>query len=99
MRSIEDYDGHPIIRVALRLLPHVFVRPGELRHAEWKEFDFERAVWTIPDHKMKMGLPHAVPLPRQALAIICELERDDALSPYLFYSLRDRKRTRLNYSH
>src|SRR3546814_17702209 len=59
-------------------------RPGELRHAEWKEFDFERAVWTIPDHKMKMGLPHAVPLSRQAIAIICDLEHDEALSPYLF---------------
>lgn len=88
MRSLEDYDGHPIIRVALRLLPHVFVRPGELRHAEWKEFDFEREVWTIPDHKMKMGRPHAVPLSRQAIAIIRELEHDEALSPYLFHSLR-----------
>jgi integrase len=88
MRSLEDYDGHPIIRVALRLLPHVFVRPGELRHAEWKEFDLEREVWTIPDHKMKMGRPHAVPLSRQAIAIIQELEHDDALTPYLFHSLR-----------
>lgn len=88
MRSLEDYDGHPIIRVALRLLPHVFVRPGELRHAEWKEFDLEREVWTIPDHKMKMGRPHAVPLSRQAIAIIRELEHDEALSPYLFHSLR-----------
>ena len=88
MRSLEDYDGHPIIRVALRLLPHVFVRPGELRHAEWKEVDFERAVWTIPDHKMKMGRPHAVPLSRQVIAIIRELEHDETLSPYLFHSLR-----------
>jgi integrase len=88
MRSLEDYDGHPIIRVALRLLPHVFVRPGELRHAEWKEFDFEREVWTISDHKMKMGRPHAVPLSRQAIAIVRELEHDEALSPYLFHSLR-----------
>lgn len=88
MRSLEDYDGHPIIRVALRLLPHVFVRPGELRHAEWKEFDLEREVWTIPDHKMKMGRSHAVPLSRQAIAIIRELEHDEVLTPYLFHSLR-----------
>jgi integrase len=88
MRSLEGYDGRPTIQVALRLLPHVFVRPGELRHAEWKEFDLDRAVWIIPDHKMKMGRPHAVPLSRQAIAIIRELEHDEALSPYLFHSLR-----------
>ncbi len=92
IRSLEDYDGKPMIRIALRLLPHVFVRPGELRHAEWKEFDFERAVWTIPDHKMKMGRPHAVPLSRQAIAIIRELEHDEAPSTYLFHSLRSMDR-------
>lgn len=88
MRSIEGYEGHPNVRAALRLLPHVFVRPGELRHAEWKEFDFERAVWTIPDHKMKMGRAHAIPLSRQAIEIIAELETDESDSTYLFHSLR-----------
>lgn len=49
LRAIESYEGHPSTLIALRLLPHVFVRPGELRHAEWKEFDLDKAVWTIPE--------------------------------------------------
>lgn len=54
LRAIESYEGHPSTLVALRLLPHVFVRPGELRYAEWKEFDLDNAVWIIPESKMKM---------------------------------------------
>jgi integrase len=88
LRAIEDYDGSPLTRIALRLLPHLFVRPGELRWAEWKEFDLEQAVWTIPDFKMKMRRPHAVPLSRQALAIIGEIDHDAAYSNFLFPSLR-----------
>lgn len=92
LRSIETFEGHSLTRTALRLLPHLFVRPGELRHAEWSEFDFDKAVWTIPVTKAKMRRPHAVPLSRQALAIIAELEHDDTLSSYLFPSLRSAKR-------
>jgi integrase len=92
LRSIEAFEGHSLTRTALRLLPHVFVRPGELRHAEWGKFDLEGAVWTIPANKTKMRRPHAVPLSRQALAIITELENDEAFSPYLFPSLRSGKR-------
>lgn len=88
LRAVEDYDGNDLTRIALRLLPHLFVRPGELRWAEWSEFDFEKAVWTIPDHKMKMRRPHAVPLSRQALAIIGEIEHDAGYSAFLFPSLR-----------
>lgn len=92
MRSIEEYDGDAMTRIALRLLPHLFVRPGELRHAEWKEFDFDRRVWVIPEHKMKMRRPHSVPLSRQAIEIIGEIEHDAAFSPFLFPSLRTRDR-------
>lgn len=88
LRAVEDYDGNDLTRIALRLLPHLFVRPGELRWAEWSEFDFDKAVWTIPDHKMKMRRPHAVPLSRQALAIIGEIENDARSSAFLFPSLR-----------
>lgn len=88
LRSIDGYDGNRIVSVAMRLLPHVFVRPGELRHAEWREFDLQQGVWTIPDYKMKMRRPHAVPLSRQAIMLIRELEHDTRLSPYLFYSRR-----------
>ncbi|MBC2651252.1 tyrosine-type recombinase/integrase [Novosphingobium aerophilum] len=88
LRAVEDYEGNALTRIALRLLPHLFVRPGELRWAEWSEFDFDKAVWTIPDHKMKMRRPHAVPLSRQALAIIGEIEHDASYSGFLFPSLR-----------
>jgi integrase len=74
LRAIDGFDGQPTTRAALRLLAYVFVRPGELRHAEWKEFDLDAAVWSIPAEKMKMRLPHRVPLARQSLAILRELQ-------------------------
>lgn len=88
LRAIEDYEGNRLTRIALRLLPQVFVRPGELRWAEWSEFDFDKAVWTIPDYKVKMRRPHAVPLSKQASAIIGEIEHDASYSSFLFPSLR-----------
>lgn len=72
LRAIEGYDGNASTLLALRLAPHVFQRPGELRKAEWSEIDLEAAVWTIPAEKMKMRRPHAVPLSRQAVAILEE---------------------------
>ena len=88
LRAIEDYEGHSLTRIALKLLPHLFVRPGDLRCAEWSEFDFDKAVWTIPDYKMKMRRPHAVPLSKQAITIIGEIEHDASYSSFLFPSLR-----------
>lgn len=88
LRTIDGYDGLPLTRTALRMLAHVFVRPGELRWAEWNEFDLEKRVWTIPGHKMKMRRPHMVPLSRQVIAILDEIEHDATFSPLLFPSLR-----------
>lgn len=88
LRAIEAFEGHPNTHAALRLLPHVFVRPGELRFAEWPEFDFEKAIWTIPAHKTKMRRAHAIPLSRQVLKIIASIEHDAEYSRYLFPSLR-----------
>lgn len=73
LRAIDGYNGHGVTLLALRLSPHLFVRPGELRKAEWAEFDFDRAVWTIPEHKMKMRRPHRVPLSNQVLSLFEEL--------------------------
>lgn len=70
LRAIEDFDGQPTTKAALKLLALVFTRPGELRNAEWTEFDFDKAVWIIPAGRMKMRLEHQVPLSRQALAIL-----------------------------
>jgi integrase len=88
LRAIEAFEGHPNTKVALRLLPHVFVRPGELRHAEWADFDFDKALWTIPPHKTKMRRPHIIHLSRQALAILETIEHDADYSRFLFPSLR-----------
>src|SRR3546814_14404076 len=66
--------------------------PGELRHAEWEEFDFEGAVWIIPAEKMKMRKPHHVPLSRQALALFEELRMITGLTGYVFPSVRTRSR-------
>ena len=86
LRAIEAFDGSAEVHAALRLLPHVFVRPGELRFAEWGDFDPEKAVWTIPPHKTKMRRAHSVPLSTQALAIIRSIEHDAEYSRYLFPS-------------
>ena len=61
LRAIEGYTGHFVVKCALRIAPLVFVRPGELRHAEWAEIDLDEATWNIPAEKMKMQQPHMVP--------------------------------------
>lgn len=84
LRAIDGYVGEPIVRLALRLAPLVFVRPGELRGARWDEIDFKTATWTIPRARMKMKLEHIVPLSRQALAIFTELQAVAWLDTFVF---------------
>jgi integrase len=74
LRAIDAYDGSWITRCALRLAPLVFVRPGELRAAQWSEFDFEKSEWRIPATRMKMRVQHVVPLSTQAIAILKDLQ-------------------------
>lgn len=59
LRAIDAYSGNLVVRAALRLAPYVFVRPGELRRAEWAEFNLEAAEWRLPAEKMKMRVPHS----------------------------------------
>jgi integrase len=73
LRAIKGYQGSVVTKCALCLAPLVFVRPGELRKAEWSEFDFGKSEWRIPAARMKMKAPHLVPLSRQAVAILSEL--------------------------
>lgn len=73
LRDLDGYAGSFVTACALRLLPLVFVRPGELRRAEWTEIDLDAAEWQIPAAKMKARQPHRVPLSRQAVAILREL--------------------------
>jgi integrase len=88
LRAIDGFDGQPTTRAALRLAAYVFVRPGELRHAEWNEFDFDAAVWSISEEKMKMRRSHRVPLARQPLTILRELQQITGNGRWLFPSVR-----------
>lgn len=92
MRAIRGYSGAFITSCALNLAPLVFVRPGELRNAEWSEFDFSNAEWRIPAEKMKMKVLHIVPLSRQAMVILNELKPLTGAGKYLFPSTRTRAR-------
>lgn len=92
LRSIDGYEGQPITKLAMQLAPHVFVRPGELRHAEWSEIDLEGALWTIPAGKTKMRKEHIVPLSRQAIAILKDVQPLTGPSGYVFPSVRTRRR-------
>lgn len=88
LRAIAGYCGHPPTAYALKLAPLTFVRPGELRFAQWSEFDLGTAEWRIPGERMKMGTLHIVPLATQALQILKELQSISRRSEYLFPSLR-----------
>jgi integrase len=88
LRAIDAYQGDPSVMFALKLTPHVFQRPGELRQLEWSEIDFGKAVWTISVAKMKMRQPHAVPLSRQALDILEEMRSLSGSGQYVFPSIR-----------
>ena len=91
LRAIEGYTGHEITAIALRLSPHLFVRPGELRSAEWTEFDTQGQVWSLPAEKMKMRRPHRVPLSRQVLDMLEELHALTGDGRFLFPSFRSPK--------
>lgn len=73
LRSFDTFTGQYTTQAALKLAPLVFVRPGELRKAEWAEFDLDGAIWRIPADRMKMKAPHIVPLSTQAVCILREL--------------------------
>jgi integrase len=92
LRALDGYEGMGITRLAMQLAPHVFVRPGELRPAEWSEIDLEAAVWIIPAEKMKMGQPHRVPLSRQSINVLREAYEATGPAGYVFPSIRSRAR-------
>lgn len=88
LRAIEGYQGGFVVRCALQLASLFFVRPGELRNAEWAEFDLDEKVWNIPAAKMKMKQPHIVPLCTQAVEILTELRQLTGAAKYVFPSVR-----------
>ena len=92
LRAVDAHDGQPSVRLALKMLPHMFPRPGELRMAEWSEFDLGAAVWTIPAEKTKMRRAHKVPLTEQVLEMLAELKPITGEGKYLFPSIRASER-------
>ncbi|MHB1676268.1 MAG: tyrosine-type recombinase/integrase [Sulfuriferula sp.] len=92
MRKIDGYGGGYITRAALALAPLVLVRPGELRHAEWQEFDLDNALWTIPGEKMKAGREHIVPLSNQVVAILRDIQPLTGAGRYVFAGAYDAAR-------
>ena len=88
LRAIATYQGAPETSAALKLLPLTLARPGELRMAEWSEFDLDNAVWSIPPARMKMRRPHRVPLSPQAVGILRDLHKLSGYGKYLFPSIR-----------
>ena len=92
LRAIEGFQGQLTTQAALKLMAYLFPRPGELRMAEWREFDLANAVWTIPASRMKTRREHRVPLPRQALAILSAIQPLTNYSAFVFPAVSNPKR-------
>lgn len=94
--NLDEYRGTLILRVALSLMPLVFVRPGELAKVEWVDIDFEDALWTIPAHIKKQSAVlkqddsrvHLVPLSSQAIALLREIQPLTGMGRYVFTNCR-----------
>lgn len=84
MRAADTYTGQAIVRIAVQLLPHVMLRPGELRLSNWQEVDFDKSAWLIPAERTKTRKPHAVPLSVQVIALLRELQLHSAGLEYMF---------------
>jgi len=84
LRAIDGFQGSFVVKCALQLAPLLFVRPGELRAAEWSEVDLDAAEWNIPAERMKMKIAHLVPLCRQAVEILRDLQPLTGHSKYVF---------------
>lgn len=92
LQALAGYKGNILTKHAIRLLMLTVVRPGELRAAPWSEFDLDRALWTIPAERMKMRRPHLVPLPKQAVALLRELQAVTGKLDLVFAGRNDPKR-------
>ena len=86
LERMDRYHGNLIIRSALQLMTLTFVRTAELRMMEWNEIDYENRLWRIPAHKMKMAMPHIVPLSTQALEILERIQPITGIKQYVFYN-------------
>ena len=92
LRVLETYSGSILVKIAMKLTMLTGVRPGELRKAEWQEFDFEKQIWNIPKERMKMGRPHIVPLSNQAICLLNQLRPITSIHSLLFPGRNDPKK-------
>ncbi len=92
IRALDDYEGQAVVAAALRLAPHVFVRPGELRAARWGEISWENREWVIPADRMKSNREHVVPLSKQSIAILKNIHRYTGSGELVFPGVRSRDR-------
>ena len=92
LERLEEYRGYPITQLALKFIIHTFVRPGEIRSAEWDDFDLQNRVWRIPAEKMKMHEEHLVPLSDQTLKILNEVSEYTGNYDLVFPSTHDRRK-------
>ena len=92
MNSIDGYDGTPVVCAALKLSALLFQRPGEIRHMEWGEINWEDELWSIPAAKMKMDRDHMVPLSRQSIEVLKDINRITGSGIYVFPSQRGQSR-------
>jgi integrase len=92
LNALDNYSGYAVTKYALQLIAITFVRPGELRKAEWSEFDLDKAVWRIPADKMKMGEEHIVPLSQQAVEILERVRVITGSSNYVFPGISSHKK-------
>lgn len=99
LRACDSYAATPVVRAALKLAPMLLLRPGELRFAQWSEIDLDGAMWTVPAARMKRelraklhGAPHLVPLPKQAVVVLRELQELTGRGPMVFRGERHHDR-------
>ncbi|AVI92645.1 integrase [Klebsiella pneumoniae] len=92
LRILETYSGSILVKIAMKLTMLTGVRPGELRKAEWSEFDFEKQLWNVPKERMKMKRPHMVPLSSQTIALLNQLRPITSISGLLFPGRNDPKK-------
>ncbi|CAH1655071.1 MULTISPECIES: integrase arm-type DNA-binding domain-containing protein [unclassified Chelatococcus] len=88
LRAIDGFEGQATTTAALKLLALLFPRPGELRAAHWSEFNLDEGVWIVPEARMKMRRPHRVPLSKQAVAILKDVQQLTGHGTFVFPSIR-----------
>lgn len=92
LRAIDGYTGEFATITALKLTPHIFQRPGEVRQMQWQELDLENAIWSLPVLRMKQRKPHSVPLSKQSIDLIRQMQAITGNGKYVFPSVRSRDR-------